>query len=144
MQFKSLIAAATLATAAFAAPAPKANAKNGDRIGTWTIEGLTRACSGGCTWEFLVERHDGSQPLVCTFAQPGGPQSDVQSPQACGGPYTVTLGWSGVFGPGNGFSTLALKDSQDGQISWPSYNDAALAGGSAPDSDFAVEACNQC
>ncbi len=135
MQFKSILAVATLATAVFAAPAPVMEAKRGDVVGTWTIEGLSRPCSDdGCTWSFAVERHDGSDPQTCTFSQ-ADPYANVDE-QACGGPYVVTLGWSDWF-------TLSLKDPQAGLISWPSYSDATLANG-APDTDFEVQTCNQC
>jgi len=153
MQIKTILAA-TFATVAVAAPTPAiqiTGATQNTVVGTWTIRGATRTCNSGntqCTWTFGVDRRDGSAIKTCTFKQTGSPasQSDITTPQACGGPYTVTLGWSGIFGPGNGFSTLALKDRSAGLISYPSYEDSALANGKAvsPDRSFNVETCNNC
>ncbi len=141
MQFQALLAA-TLAATALAAPTPLVAGKHGQVVGQWTIQGATRFCSAdACTWTFGVNRHDGSAPQTCTFQQSGGPRTDVRSPQACGGPYTVTVGWSGQFGPDHGFSTVALKDIRAGLISYPAYDDATLANGVrvTPDIDFNAE-----
>jgi hypothetical protein len=45
------------------------------------------------------------------------------------GSYTVTSGWSGQFGAGNGFTVLAVKDTTANLIAYPSYTDNQLAGG---------------
>ncbi len=129
MQFTTL-AATFFAATALAAPALMKR----DVVGTWTILGATRNCDDdGCHWSFGIDRHDGSEPQSCDFDQPGGPQSDVTEPQACGGPYTVTLGWNP-----QGFSTFPVKDSSAGLIAYFSFDDNTMAG-VAPDTDFAVE-----
>jgi len=46
----------------------------------------------------------------------------------CGG-YTVSGGWSGQFGPGNGFTTLAVVNNAKRQIAYPAYTDSELASG---------------
>ncbi|CRK23756.1 hypothetical protein BN1708_013790, partial [Verticillium longisporum] len=43
------------------------------------------------------------------------------------GPYTVTSSWSGQFGEGNGFTTLAVVNRSSKQIVWPAYTDKQLA-----------------
>jgi hypothetical protein len=77
----------------------------------------------------------------CTFAITGTPasQGSLTAAKACG-TFSVTAGWSGQFGPGNGFTTLAVYNNANKQIAWPAYTDTELAGGKAvtPDKSWAV------
>ncbi|GKU14751.1 unnamed protein product [Fusarium langsethiae] len=70
------------------------------------------------------------------------PQWTIQSMQRNGGPvkcgdYTVTSGWSGQFGPGNGFTTFSVVSSKR-QIVWPAYTDKQVQGGKVvkPDQSY--------
>ncbi|KAF2965484.1 hypothetical protein GQX73_g8096 [Xylaria multiplex] len=134
MQFSTATIAAILgASTVFAAPAA---------IPNWTIKGLKRVCNANdtsCTWSFSINTNTGAAATPCTFAITGSPasHSDTSGTKACGA-FSVTAGWSGQFGPG--FTTLAVHNNANGQISWPAYTDAELAGGKvvSPDKSWAV------
>ncbi|CRK24403.1 hypothetical protein BN1723_013286 [Verticillium longisporum] len=120
--------AALLSGSALAAPA--ANVKSmAVASTTWTIENTRRACKANdCTWTFSV--NTGSSNTPCTFhtkstgsALPSRANGEAQT---CG-PYTVTSSWSGQFGEGNGFTTLAVVNRSSKQIVWPAYTDKQLA-----------------
>ena len=70
----------------------------------------------------------------------GSPASRQKAggPGKCGA-YTVTSGWSGQFGEGNGFTTLSVVDQAKKLIVWPAYTDKQLAGGKVvkPDQAYA-------
>ena len=53
-----------------------------------------------------------------------------------GGPFTVGSGWSGQFGPGNGFTTFSVV--RGGLIAYPAYRDVQLANGKSvrPDQSY--------
>ncbi|KAH8667092.1 hypothetical protein BX600DRAFT_550018 [Xylariales sp. PMI_506] len=132
------IAALLLATlpSAIASPvlAPRAT--------TWTIRSLKRPCNSAdtsCTWTFGIDT--GSAVTPCSFTVTGSPadQTDRTVGATCGA-FTVTTGWSGQFGPGNGFTTLAVVNYATKQIAWPAYTDKQLAGGVvvSPDQSYAV------
>ncbi|KAI0104965.1 hypothetical protein GGR51DRAFT_520451 [Nemania sp. FL0031] len=136
MQFStSAIAAILSASAVFAAPAA---------IPNWTMTGLKRVCNAAdtsCTWSFGINTNTGVAATPCSFTVTGSPASNgnLNAAKACG-TFSVTAGWSGQFGPGNGFTTLAVFNNANKQIAWPAYTDAELAGGKAvtPDKSWAV------
>ncbi|KAI1750244.1 hypothetical protein F4782DRAFT_509784 [Xylaria castorea] len=136
MQFTTATIAAILsASSVFAAPAG---------IPNWTMTGLKRVCNAAdnsCAWSFGINTNTGAAATPCSFTVTGAPasQSNLNSATACG-TFSVTAGWSGQFGPGNGFTTLAVFNNANKQISWPAYTDAELAGGKAvnPDKSWAV------
>ncbi|KAH8160254.1 hypothetical protein CIB48_g7990 [Xylaria polymorpha] len=136
MQFTTATIAAILsASTVFAAPAA---------IPNWTVAGIKRVCNAAdtsCTWSFGINTNTGKAATPCSFTITGAPasHSDLTSPKACG-TFSVTAGWSGQFGPTNGFTTLAVFNNANKQISWPAYTDAELAGGKAvtPDKTWAV------
>lgn len=122
MYFTSGVLALLAATTAVAAPLTS-------RDTTWTIEGMHRPCNSDntqCTWEFSINNGAG-QVTACTMVVNGANASELNGGPATCGDYTVTSGWSGQFGPGQGFTTLAVKDATD--IIWPAYTDTELANG---------------
>ncbi|KAI8625941.1 hypothetical protein F5Y19DRAFT_448471 [Xylariaceae sp. FL1651] len=136
MQFTTTVIAAILsASTVFAAPAA---------IPNWTMQGLKRVCNAAdtsCTWSFGINTNTGAAVTPCSFVVTGAPasQSNSNGNQACG-TFSVSSGWSGQFGPGNGFTTLAVYNNANKQIAWPAYTDVELAGGKTvtPDKSWAV------
>ncbi|KAM0273273.1 hypothetical protein ACHAQH_008342 [Verticillium albo-atrum] len=120
--------AALLSGSALAAPTT-GNVKSMAVASTWTIENTRRACKGtDCTWTFSI--NTGSSNTPCTFhtKQVGStpPSRAPGAAQKCGA-YTVTSGWSGQFGEGQGFTTLSVVNQATKQIVWPAYTDKQLA-----------------
>ncbi|KAJ5160422.1 uncharacterized protein N7482_007426 [Penicillium canariense] len=142
MQFSQL-----LLTALFAAPAVLASPVAGVSMMAagpeWTIENMKRVCNGdntSCTWTFGI--NPGSGATACTYVVTANDASEANGgPSTCGA-YTITSGWSGQFGPGNGFTTLSVVNDQSRQIIWPAYTDKQLAGGNVvkPDQSYAPAA----
>ncbi|KAI0973367.1 hypothetical protein F4678DRAFT_426532 [Xylaria arbuscula] len=136
MQFSAAAIAAILsASSVFAAPAA---------IPDWTLKSVKRVCNAAdtsCTWSFGINTNTGGATTQCSFAVTGSPadQGNTSGTKTCG-VFSVTAGWSGQFGPGNGFTTLAVHDNANGQIAWPAYTDSQLAGGKvvSPDKTWAV------
>ncbi|UKZ67879.1 uncharacterized protein TrAtP1_009039 [Trichoderma atroviride] len=132
MQFtKTFIAALFAASNVAAAPTPadKSMMANAPQ---WTIENLKRTCdtaNTSCTWTFAVDTHLAAA-TSCTYVV----KAAKDASQATGGPvtcgsYTVTSSWSGQFGPGNGFTTLAVVDNSKKLIVWPAYTDVQVQSG---------------
>lgn len=129
---------AAFAATALAAPAIDTRAT----APQWTIVGMKRVCDAAdtsCTWSFSVDTHV-SAVTPCTFTVKGKPASQTSGTGATCGVYTVTSGWSGQFGPGNGFTTLSVVDNTQKKIVWPAYTDKQLAGGAvvSPDQSYPV------
>ncbi|KAI0394903.1 hypothetical protein F5Y17DRAFT_232751 [Xylariaceae sp. FL0594] len=142
MQFTATLAAAILSASAVLG-APTAVAAT---IPNWTMTGLKRVCNSAdtsCTWSFGIQTNSvpATATTPCSFVVTGTPasHSDLKTPKTCG-TFRVTAGWSGQFGPGTGFTTLAVFNNANSQIAWPSYTDNELAGGKAvtPDKSWAV------
>lgn len=126
MQLTALLtAAAALSATALAAPADTAAVSQMAAVPQWTITNMKRVCgSGTCTWNFGILASGANTP--CTFKVHGAPATQTDSSgHVCGG-YTVSTGWSGQFGPQNGFTTLAVVDNAKKQIIYPSYTDKQL------------------
>ena len=114
----------------------------------WTFEGMKRTCDccgRKCHWSFTINTHEGEHALTpCEFitsASEGKPAS--QSPQTgvmCGD-FRVMTGWSGQFGPGNGFTTLSVLRIWSREIAYPAYEDKTLGNGTVvtPDVRSKVE-----
>ncbi|CAN8104105.1 unnamed protein product [Discula destructiva] len=112
-------------------------------VPAWTITSLSRSCDAAdtkCTWSFGVNNGTGITP--CTEVVVGTPASQTNGGPATCGVYTVTSGWSGQFGPGNGFTTFAVVNYAANLIAYPGYTDAEVAGGNAvtPDKSYAPQA----
>ncbi|KAI1159908.1 hypothetical protein F5B18DRAFT_635101 [Nemania serpens] len=136
MQFSTAALAAILsASTVFAAPVA---------IPSWTLTSFKRVCNTAdtsCTWTFGVNPNTGAAVTPVKYVVKGSPasQTDFTVPTTFGA-YTVTAGWSGQFGPGNGFTTLAVANNAIKQIAYPAYTDAELAGGKVvtPNKSWAV------
>jgi len=138
MQFTTAILAALAAATSLAAPAELVSRADPQ----WTIVGLKRVCDAAdtsCTWSFKIDTHLATA-TACSFTTKGKPASQAAGTGANCGSYTVTSGWSGQFGAGNGFTTLAIKDNKQNKITWPAYTDKQLAGGKTvtPDQSYPV------
>ncbi|CAG7951073.1 unnamed protein product [Penicillium salamii] len=138
-----LLATGLFASSAFAAPA--ADGKSMMAAGPqWTIQNAKRVCNTAntsCTWNFGIYPGSGAA-TQCTYVVEGKTASHANGgPKNCGG-YTVTSGWSGQFGEGNGFTTLSVVNNKARQIIWPAYTDKQLAGGKVvkPDQSYAPAA----
>jgi len=142
MQFATTLLATILSTIALAAPAPAPETVSMmAAVPEWTITAMKRTCNDAntsCTWAFGIDTH-----LVaatpCTFTVTGSPASRTStSGQVCGA-YTVSSGWSGQFGDGNGFTALSVVDSTNKLIVWPAYTDNQLVSGVvvSPDQSYA-------
>jgi len=152
MKFSIVTALTTLlASSAMAAPADV------DARGTpvvsmtaaavWTVEGMKRTCDkpdNHCAWSFTINNNAGSrQGCSYTVKRQNSKTPASRSPQtgAHCGVYTVTSGWSGQFGEGNGFTTLSVVNNKDRTIAWPAYTDKQLQNGKVvtPNQSYAVQ-----
>ncbi|KAI1811212.1 surface protein 1 [Poronia punctata] len=109
----------------------------------WTLTSLARTCNTNdttCTWTFGIDTNtEGVDPTDCVFVvrntgvqpastAPGGPVT-------CGA-YTITSGWSGQFGAGNGFTVLSVVDRPKNLIVYAGYRDDVLGNGTVVDPDL--------
>ncbi|KAJ5202094.1 uncharacterized protein N7498_006757 [Penicillium cinerascens] len=131
MQITQIILSTALlsSSAVMAAPAQgKSMMANGPE---WTIENMKRVCNAAnteCTWTFGIEvGTDAATP--CTYVVKATDASQANGGPATCGVYTITSGWSGYFGAGNGFTTMSVVNGNTRQIVWPAYTDKQLAGG---------------
>ncbi|CAG7920947.1 unnamed protein product [Penicillium olsonii] len=136
-----LLATGLFASSAFAAPV--AEGKSMMAAGPqWTIQNTKRVCNAdACTWTFGINPGSGS-PTQCTYVVKGKNAAQANGgPSNCGA-YTITSGWSGQFGEGQGFTTLSVVNNKARQIIWPAYTDKQLAGGKVvkPDQSYAPAA----
>ncbi|KAL5332327.1 hypothetical protein BJX70DRAFT_384433 [Aspergillus crustosus] len=127
------------ASSALAAPTPDPAKSMMVANTQWTITTLKRACNAAdtkCTWTFGI--NNGSANTPCTYIVNGSPASKANGGPGTCGPYTITSGWSGQFGPNNGFTTLSVVRESNRQIVWPAYTDVQLAGGKVvkPDQSY--------
>ncbi|KAH7165341.1 hypothetical protein EDB81DRAFT_250015 [Dactylonectria macrodidyma] len=148
MQFTTAFLALLSATSALAAPAPAEATSMMAKSPEWVIQGLTRNCGTGdklCTWKFGIYTGSGAS-TPCTHVT----KSSAAIPKASrnnGGPskcgdFTITSGWSGQFGEGNGFTTLSVVSTSKKQIIWPAYTDKQITKGKLvkPDQAYAPAA----
>ncbi|KAG6053932.1 hypothetical protein E4U17_004229 [Claviceps sp. LM77 group G4] len=144
MHFTQTIFAALLAaTSALAAPAAVEKSMMATDIPDWTFEGVKRNCDSAdnqCVVEFQINPKRFSRTYVRFITNRNGGTGASQSNGAAQnfGDYTVTSGWSGQFGPNNGFTTFAVVDNKDRLIAYPSYTDAQFANGRvvSPDQSY--------
>jgi len=109
----------------------------------WVIQGFTRTCNAAdtsCTVSFAVNTQQ-SPATACSYTVTGSPASQASTNGITCGPYTISSGWSGQFGPGNGFTTWSVVDFSKRLIVWPAYNDRELVNGAAvtPDKSYAPQ-----
>ncbi|KAH6983426.1 hypothetical protein BGZ61DRAFT_388396 [Ilyonectria robusta] len=150
MQFSAAFLATILsATTVFAAPAPAGEAVSMMAKGPqWTFQGLNRKCDTAdktCTWNFKINT-GAAAATSCTYVVKSA-KATPKASRSSGGPskcgdFTITSGWSGQFGEGNGFTTLSVVSNSKKQIVWPAYTDKQLAGGKTvkPDQAYAPAA----
>lgn len=96
----------------------------------WTIVNMKRVCNTAdtsCTWTFGINQNNGTPQTACKFvvAQADASEAKSSGVRTCGG-YSVSSGWSGQFGPGNGFTTLAVVSNAQKLIIYPAYTDKQL------------------
>lgn len=128
---KTLIATVLAASTAIAAP----NSADKSMMATvpeWTIEWLKRVCNAAnteCTWTFGIDTHL-APATWCTYVVKANENASQANggPTTCG-PYSITSGWSGQFGPENGFTTFAVTDFSQKLIIWPAYTDVQVKSG---------------
>lgn len=144
MHFTTLIPAFLSATALAAPTVARAETVSMmAEATTWTIQSLSRVCNDAdtsCTWSFGI--YNGNATTPCTEVVTGSPASQTNGGPATCGAYTVTSGWSGQFGAGNGFTTFAVVDYAAGLIVYPAYTDKQVAGGAVvtPDQSYTPQA----
>lgn len=142
MQFNIAALLALSASTALAAPVSVAAAEE------WTLQGVTRTCDAAdttCAWSFSISTGVANTTAVpCPYvvnATSTAPASQANGgPTACGA-FTVLSGWSGQFGPGEGFTTLSIVDYPNKLIAYPAYKDVELADGAvvSPDRSYPVQ-----
>lgn len=141
-----LLSLAAAASSALAAPAVEARAEVVSAMAAapqWIIQGFTRTCNAAdtsCTVSFAVNTQQ-SPATACSYTITGSPASQAPANGVTCGPYTISSGWSGQFGPGNGFTTWSVVNYNQRLIVWPAYNDRELVNGVAvtPDKSYAPQ-----
>lgn len=143
MQFTTiLLGALAAASTSMAAPVEGARLMTAT-ASQWTVQAFTRTCDQAdksCHITFGINRNDGSAAQNCDFNVNGAPASRASFNNVACGPYTLSANWSGQFGEGNGFTTLAVTDRK--QIIYPAYTDKQLVNGQrvSPDQSYSPQA----
>ncbi|EME44984.1 hypothetical protein DOTSEDRAFT_43416 [Dothistroma septosporum NZE10] len=137
MQFTSVLALlSAVAVPALAAPAADPATTNMMASGPqWTVQNFKRTCGGGvCTYDYSVLQN--GQATKCNYQVKGSPATRASYNNVQCGPYVISSSWSGQFGDGNGFQTLAVVNGK--QIIYPAYTDKQLVSGQVvtPDQSY--------
>ena len=104
----------------------------------WTIKSFRRVCNAAeasCAYSYSIDTHV-SPIRACSYTITGNTASRASYGNIkCGG-YTVSSSWSGQFGQGKGFQTLAMTNGR--VIVYPAYTDKQLVGGKvvSPDQSY--------
>ncbi|KAJ5779491.1 hypothetical protein N7457_007211 [Penicillium paradoxum] len=135
-----LLATGLFASSAFAAPTASSKSMMAASP-QWTIQNTKRVCNTedtSCTWTFGIYPGAGDA-TACKYVVKGSPASQSDGGPVNCGEFTVTSGWSGQFGEGNGFTTLSVVKNDVRQIIWPAYTDNQVAEGKVvqPDQSYA-------
>lgn len=145
MQISTFLVSALLSATSLAAPTEaRAEVKSMmAQASTWTIEHVQRVVNAAdttATWTFGV--NNGTGVTQVTEVITGSPASQANGGPVTAGPYTITSGWSGQFGPGAGFTTFAVVNRAAGLIAYPAYTDAQVANGAVvtPDQSYTAQA----
>lgn len=100
----------------------------------WSLEHLIRWCyfdNRLCLWEFSINTGVGT-PSFCmhAVASTGAKLANEHDgcPTDCGD-FRVTSGWSGQFGPGEGFTTLSVINTAQAKVAFFSYKDTEVESG---------------
>ncbi|GAB0138303.1 hypothetical protein EsDP_00006540 [Epichloe bromicola] len=132
---QTIVAALFAATSVVGAPAPmEMSMMASSGIPDTVFEGVVRNCDAQdnkCTIDFTINPKRFSRTGVSFVTKRNGNvgASRNNGPAQTFGDYTVTSGWSGQFGEGNGFTTFAVVDNKNRLITYPSYTDGELANG---------------
>lgn len=107
----------------------------------WKMRSMRRTCDHRdteCEWFFYIEADRYTAKCHFLVSGRGASRTDTQGNEC--GPFTVSSGWSGQFGPGNGFTVLSVVDQAAGLIAWPGYTDKQLESCTTvrPDLEFPV------
>ena len=137
MQYTTILLG-ILATVTAAAPTNTVSAMA--EVKPWIIKSFTRTCNHAdtsCVVTFGIDTQ--TAPVTnCQYTVTGAPASRAATSNIACGAYTVSSGWSGQFGEGNGFTTWAVGDFGKKLITWPAYSDRELINGKAvvPDKSY--------
>ncbi|KXT04175.1 hypothetical protein AC578_54 [Pseudocercospora eumusae] len=137
MQFTTIVALLAAAGSSLAAPAPVADKSMMAAGASWTMQDFKRTCGGGvCTYDYKINTNDGSAATACTYKVNGNPATRASYNNVKCGAFTISSNWSGQFGEGNGFQTLAVVKGK--QIIYPAYTDKQLVSGQVvkPDQSY--------
>ncbi|GKU07198.1 small secreted protein [Fusarium langsethiae] len=142
MKFSAALFTLIAATGVSAAPAEEKSVNMMAASPQWTIRDAKRYCRSDdsiCNWKFGIDTGN-NKPYECRHdvKGPGASKKRSAGPSTCGD-FTVTSGWSDVFGADNGFTTLSVVSNSKRQIIWPAYTDKQLAGAKIvkPDQSYA-------
>lgn len=111
----------------------------------WTLSSLSRVCNAAdtsCTWKFGIDTHEANVTVTpCTFVVNATTTPATPASQANGGParcgvFNITSGWSGQFGPDQGFTVVSVVDYAKKLIAWAGYTDALVKNGTVVDPDL--------
>ncbi|KAI1427511.1 surface protein 1 [Xylaria sp. FL1777] len=114
----------------------------------WTLQSLERVCDGtdaSCTWTFGINTNEaGVNATACAYtvaATSAGPASQSNGGPTTCGVFTITSGWSGQFGPDQGFTVISVVDYAKKLIAYAGYTDAMVKNGTTvtPDLSFPVQ-----
>ncbi|KAI8623558.1 surface protein 1 [Xylariaceae sp. FL1651] len=114
----------------------------------WTLQSLTRVCDAtdsSCTWKFGINTNEAGVAVTpCTYVV--NSTAAATASQSNGGPiscgvFNITSGWSGQFGPGQGFTVISVVDYAKKLIVYAGYTDAMVGNGTVvnPDLSFPVQ-----
>ncbi|KAI0555862.1 surface protein 1 [Xylaria curta] len=114
----------------------------------WTIQSLSRTIGTGdqsVTWKFGINTNEtGVAVTPCTYTVKAvAPAPATQSnggPVKCG-VFNITSGWSGQFGPGQGFTVISVVDYSKKLIVYAGYTDNMVTNNTLvnPDLSFPVQ-----
>ena len=139
MHFHPLLLA--LFASSFSLAAPTSKSIRESSTPQWTIESFTRTCNTNdtsCAYNYSIDTHT-APATPCSYNVTGNPASRASYGNVSCGVYTISSSWSGQFGDGNGFQTLAVTDGK--VIVYPGYTDKQLVNGQvvSPDQSYAPQ-----
>jgi len=100
-------------------------------------------CETQCEWSFTINTHEDEDALTpCEFTTPASEDQPASQSFQIGvmcGEFRIMSGWSGQFGPGNGFTTLSVVRIRSLEIAYPAYEDKLLGNGTVVTPDLSFE-----
>lgn len=140
MHFQTLLIAAMAAVPALSAPATEKSMMAASTP-QWTIKTFVRTCNSAntsCKYSYSIDTHTAAA-TPCSYTVSGSPASRASYNNIKCGAFTISSNWSGQFGDGNGFQTLAVVTGK--QIAYPAYTDKQLVNGKVvtPDQSYAPQ-----